>query len=396
MKDRFESLMPAERHELAMEIASKYLDLEDLGYYTQTEIPLIEDEEDRECEEDQLVRKVLNKIGLSKSVDTILRTCEMGPEELLSKINEFEYFFDMIGDTEEDEAESGFITPSLPSPEEKTETAIPEPQVEEETEILVSPGEARGFAAVAGLDSLKAEMKESVIWPLVHKKAAKRYRVSAPNGMLLYGPPGCGKTFFAQRFAEETGFRYRYVSPSDLGCKWIHGSQEMIAQLFEDAKKNAPCVVCLDEVDALLPTRSSTPELAAQNGEVNEFLTRLNNCGKDGIFVIGTTNNRNLIDPAALRKGRFDIQYEIPAPDSLQRKALFEKCLEDRPVDSDVDTSALSALTDGYVSSDISYIVDSAALKAAIAGVDISQKHLVDAVYRCSASCGKTEKKIGF
>lgn len=396
MKDRFESLMPAERHELAMEIASKYLDLEDLGYYTHTEIPLIEDEEDRESEEDEMVRKVIKKIGLGRSVDTILRTCEMSPEELVSRINEYKYFFDIMGDTEEEEADSGFIVPSQPCPEVKTETAIPEPKVDEEPEILVSPGEARGFAAVAGLDSLKAEMKESVIWPLVHKKAAKRYRVSAPNGMLLYGPPGCGKTFFAQRFAEETGFRYRYVSPSDLGCKWIHGSQEMIAQLFEDAKKNAPCVVCLDEVDALLPTRSSTPELAAQNGEVNEFLTRLNNCGKDGIFVIGTTNNRDLIDPAALRKGRFDLQYEIPAPDSLQRKALFEKCLEDRPVACDVDTSALSALTEGYVSSDIAYIVDSAALKAAIAGVDISQKHLADAIGRCSASSSKTDKRIGF
>ena len=102
--------------------------------------------------------------------------------------------------------------------------------------------------------------------------------MSIPNGLLFYGPPGCGKTFFAERFAEEIGCNYMYVLCSDVASPYIHGGQEKIANLFEEARKNAPTILFLDEVEAMIMDRSKHNNVSEQ-GEVNEFLGQLNNCG---------------------------------------------------------------------------------------------------------------------
>ena len=253
-----------------------------------------------------------------------------------------------------------------------------------------------GFRNVAGMDALKKKVGDSVIWPLTHREQAGRYRVSMPGGMVLYGPPGCGKTYFAEMFAQECGLPYLLVSPSDLGSPFVHGSQHLISCLFEEAEKRAPCVVCLDEIDAMIPARQNG-NYSQMNGEVNEFLSHLNNCGKRGVFVIGTTNMKDLIDPAALRKGRLDYQVEIPAPDLAQRGAMFEHELKDRPVFIDVDVSVLAAATEGYSCSDISYVVNEAALAAAIRQQDISQGMLEEQIRRTVPSLRNScVRKAGF
>ena len=180
-----------------------------------------------------------------------------------------------------------------------------------------------GFADVAGFDELKHRLSDEVIWPLKNKAKAAKYRITPPSGMLLYGPAGCGKTFFAQKFAEETGFSFKLIVPSDIGGMIIHETQKKVAELFEEAQREAPCIICFDEIDAMVPRRTSTPGLEYQNTEVNEFLAQMNNCGEKGIFIIGTTNNKDLIDPAALRTGRLDYHVEIPKPDRIQRVELF-------------------------------------------------------------------------
>ena len=254
-----------------------------------------------------------------------------------------------------------------------------------------------GFADVAGMDTLKQELTKRVIWVLKDKEKAKKYKLVPPNGMLLYGPPGCGKTFFAQKFAEESGFNYFLVNGSDLGSVYIHGTQGQIAELFKDAEKKAPSVICFDEFDAFVPARSS--EAATHRAdEVNEFLSQLNNCSARGIFVIGTTNRIDMIDPAVLRKGRLDLHFMIPAPDAETRKSMFALHLKDRPLADDIDLDRLAELTDNYAASDIAFIVNEAAMVAALSDVDISAKHLEDSV-RCNpSSLGKkeTRRKIGF
>ena len=236
-----------------------------------------------------------------------------------------------------------------------------------------------GFADVAGFDELKHRLSDEVIWPLKNKAKAAKYRITPPSGMLLYGPAGCGKTFFAQKFAEETGFSFKLIVPSDIGGMIIHETQKKVAELFEEAQREAPCIICFDEIDAMVPRRTSTPGLEYQNTEVNEFLAQMNNCGEKGIFIIGTTNNKDLIDPAALRTGRLDYHVEIPKPDRIQRAELFRVCLQNRPMESDIDFESLAMSTDGFTASDIAFVVNKAALAAAKADLLIS----TDIVSRC-------------
>ncbi len=236
----------------------------------------------------------------------------------------------------------------------------------------------KGFADVAGMDELKDLLQKKVLFILKNKEKAEKYRLTPPNGMLLYGPPGCGKSYFAEKFAEESGFNYKFVKASDLGSIYVHGGQGKIAELFDKARKKSPMIICFDEFDAMVPNRTSR-SAEHISGEVNEFLSQLNNCSRDGIFVIGTTNQPEMIDPAVLRKGRVDISVYIPAPDHETRKLMFDLYLKDRPCDT-IDTGRLAELTDKYVASDIAFIVNDAAMIAAFRDELITQESLENSV----------------
>lgn len=220
-----------------------------------------------------------------------------------------------------------------------------------------------GFSQVAGMQELKRILTNDVLKILQDREGAEEYGITIPNGILLYGPPGCGKTFIAEKFSEEAGYHYYFVKTSDLSSIYIHGSQEKIGALFKEARSNKPAIICFDEIDALVPNRDSINN-ASMSGEVNEFLTQLNNCGKQELLVIGTTNRPDLIDPAVLRKGRFDQLIYVPPPDFEARKGMFKIYLDNRPLDFGIDFDKLSELTEGRACSDIEFIVNEVARRA--------------------------------
>lgn len=248
-------------------------------------------------------------------------------------------------------------------------------QEEANTSIGLSPKSytGGGFADVAGMDSVKSMLYKDVMFVMQNKEKAAKYRLKAPNGALFYGPPGCGKTFIAEKFAEESHLNFMMVNASDLGSIYIHGTQGKIAELFDEAAKKAPTVICFDELDGMVPDRSTVHNEGA-SGEVNEFLSQLNNCSERGIFVIGTSNRPEKIDPALLRTGRMDKVVYIPMPDVEARKELFKIHLADRYCDDSLDLDELAKQSDGYVASDICFMVNASALEAAMADVPISQE----------------------
>lgn len=257
--------------------------------------------------------------------------------------------------------------------------------------------EQKGFAAIAGMDDLKQTVSQHVLWPLKHPEKAKQYRIELPNGMLLYGPPGCGKTYFATKIAEELHWPMKLITSASVGSTYIHETTKNIHEMFESAAACGHCVLCIDEIDGLLSSRSALETERARNDEVNEFLAAFNECHKRGIFVVGTTNRKDIIDPAALRAGRFDMQIEIPAPNEEMRMRLFEMYLRNRPLAEDIDIAALAHMTVHYASSDIPFVVNEAALMAAIEDVPIAQQHLTNSIQHHTSSLNtNTRRPIGF
>lgn len=228
-----------------------------------------------------------------------------------------------------------------------------------EKKIQSKKAKGKGFNAIAGMKELKAQMQLDVIDALHSPEEYAKYGITIPNGMLLYGPPGCGKTFFAKHFAEEVGFNFMLVTPSTLKSRYVNATQENIAKMFEEAEKNAPTIIFIDEINELLPNRDSDSHEMSKSA-VNEMLAQMDRTGEKGIFIIGATNYPDMIDPAMLRAGRLDKKFYLSPPDFEARKAMFEMYLKNRPLDFGMDYDQLSKLTENYVSADIEFLVNEA------------------------------------
>ncbi len=221
-----------------------------------------------------------------------------------------------------------------------------------------------GFADVAGMDDLKEQMRLDVINALNNPEKYKEYGVTIPNGMLLYGPPGCGKTFFAKKFAEEVGFNFMVKTPADLKSRYVNATQENIKAMFDEAYENAPTIIFIDEINELVPDRNSDIHEMAESA-VNEMLSQMDRTGEKGVFVIGASNLPQKIDTAILRAGRLEKHFYVGPPDFTARKLLFEMYLKTRKaLDFGIHYDKLANMTENYVSADIQFIVDDAARKA--------------------------------
>ena len=236
-----------------------------------------------------------------------------------------------------------------------------EPTKKKTTYSSVAKG--KGFSAIAGMQNLKNQLQVDVIDALRNPEEYEKYGVTIPNGMLLFGPPGCGKTFFAKHFAEEVGFNFMLIKPSTLKSRYVNATQENIAKMFEEAEENAPTIIFIDEMNELVPNRDSDAHEMSKSA-VNEMLAQMDRTGEKGIFIIGATNYPHMIDPAILRAGRLDKKFYLSPPDFEARKAMFEMYLKSRPIDFGIDYEKLATLTDNFVAADIELLVNDASRNA--------------------------------
>lgn len=248
------------------------------------------------------------------------------------------------------------------SPKKEKHEDAPQKEDDEPAPAVEKKDEgSRGLADVAGMDWLKQFLKESFINVLKFKDYAKAFNITPPS-LLLYGPAGCGKTYIAEKIAEELGINFMKVIPDDIACQFIHGTQEKIAELFSKAESKAPVLLFFDEFDEMVPKRTNDNR-QSQNGETNEFLCKLNNAHEKGIYVVAATNHPERIDRAVLRTGRIDELIYVDMPDTKARESLFRLNLSKLPASESIDYERLAELTKGYNCSDISYIIKVASRK---------------------------------
>ena len=233
------------------------------------------------------------------------------------------------------------------------------------------------LADVAGLTEVKQRLEAAFLAPMRNPELRKLYGKSLRGGLLLYGPPGCGKTFIARAVAGELGARFITVSFADLIDMFVGRSERNIHELFEVARRNAPCVLFLDEVDAIGQKRSqlrNTPMRSA----VNQLLLELDDVASDntGVFLLAATNHPWDVDSALRRPGRFDRTLLVLPPDPAAREGVFRYHLRERPV-AGIDLSKLSRLTDGYSGADIAHICETAAERALLDSVTRGEPRLI-------------------
>jgi AAA+ superfamily predicted ATPase len=233
------------------------------------------------------------------------------------------------------------------------------------------------LADVAGMTEVKARLEAAFLAPMRNPDLRKLYHKSLRGGLLLYGPPGCGKTFVARAVAGELGAQFITVSFADLIDRYVGASERNIHQLFEAARRHAPCVVFLDEVDAIGQKRSqlrNTPMRSA----VNQLLLELDDVASNnsGVFLLAATNHPWDVDSALRRPGRFDRTLLVLPPDGPAREGVFRYHLRDRPV-AGVSLGKLAKLTDGYSGADIAHICETAAERALLDSVRTGEPRMI-------------------
>ena len=214
------------------------------------------------------------------------------------------------------------------------------------------------FADVGGMEALKEEIRLKIIHPLTHAEMFKAYGKGIGGGILMYGPPGCGKTHLARATAGEVNAAFIAVGIHDVLEMWIGSSERNLHGLFEQARRNAPCVLFFDEVDALGASRSDMKASAGRH-LINQFLAELDGvqAGNDGVLVLGATNAPWHLDTAFRRPGRFDRILFVPPPDGPARAAILRLKLRGKPVE-DVDCDAAARKAEGFSGADLEAVVD--------------------------------------
>ena len=245
---------------------------------------------------------------------------------------------------------------------------------------------------IGGLQTIKQELKEAVEWPLKHGATFRKLGVRPPRGVLLYGPPGCGKTLLAKAVANEAESNFILVKGPELISKWVGDSEKGIREIFKKARQSAPTIIFFDEIDAIAPRRGMSMSGGTNVTErvVNQLLTEMDGLEDlTDVVVIAATNRPDIIDPGLLRPGRFDRIVLVSPPDKGARKEILKVHLAKMPLCKDVNIDTLVEKTENYVGADIEAVCREAAILAMredIKAKDIGMNHFEDALKKVKSS----------
>jgi transitional endoplasmic reticulum ATPase len=219
---------------------------------------------------------------------------------------------------------------------------------------------------VGGLEEAKRILKESIEWPALYPGLFQQAGVAPPRGVLLYGPPGVGKTLLAKAVATESGANFISVKGPALMSRWVGETERAVRELFHKAKLASPCIVFLDEIDSIAPRRGGSDGSAVTDRTIAQLLTEMDGIQElTGVIVLAATNRKDLVDPALLRAGRFDFLIELPRPNPAARLAIFKVHTRGRPLAGDVDLAELAgAASESLSGADIELVCRNASLAA--------------------------------
>ncbi|MEM0301482.1 CDC48 family AAA ATPase, partial [Saccharolobus sp.] len=217
---------------------------------------------------------------------------------------------------------------------------------------------------IGDLEDVKEKIREIVELPMRHPEVFQHLGIEPPKGVLLYGPPGVGKTLLARALANEIGAYFTSINGPEIMSKFYGESEQRLREIFEEAEKNAPAIIFIDEIDAIAPKREEvTGEV--EKRVVAQLLTLMDGIkGRGKVIVIGATNRPDAVDPALRRPGRFDREIEIRPPDAKARKEILQVHTRNMPLAEDVDLDKISEQTHGYTGADLAALAREAAMNA--------------------------------
>jgi transitional endoplasmic reticulum ATPase len=228
---------------------------------------------------------------------------------------------------------------------------------------------------VGGLDRIKNELVQSVEWPLKKPEVFKRMGIKPPRGILLYGPPGCGKTLLARAVATESEANFIAVKGPEIFSKWVGESEKAIREVFRKARTAAPAIIFFDELDSIIPRRGAGySDSGATERVISQLLTEMDGIESlQNVVVIAATNRPDILDPAVMRPGRFDRLIDVPAPDSKALMQIFKIHARDMPLSKDVDLQEIAVKARGYSGADVEALCREAAMNALRDSIDAKE-----------------------
>jgi transitional endoplasmic reticulum ATPase len=233
---------------------------------------------------------------------------------------------------------------------------------------------------VGGLGEVKQDLQEAVEWPLKKPEVFKRVGVEPPKGILLFGPPGCGKTMLARAVATESEANFISIKGPELFSKWVGESEKAIREVFRKGRTAAPSIIFFDELDSVVPRRGSGyGDSGVSERVISQLLTELDGIESlENVVVIGATNRPDIIDPAILRPGRFDRLIYVPAPDHATRYQILKLHTQAMPLAHDVDLDQLATQTQSYSGADLEAVCREAGLVSLRKNIETKEVTLED------------------